>query len=119
LKYTKYSCEKLPSSEPKFSRNLLSPNYAVLPQKNCPPLQEGRGSLEKQLPFAASAQVDDDIVDFAAGAAYAGIHGIIAVGRLKIDLVGFADAASADSIAEPFMYGFHVRHNITTFPESR
>jgi len=31
LKYTKYSCEKLPSSEPKFSQNSLSPNYAVLP----------------------------------------------------------------------------------------
>jgi len=32
LKYTKYSCEKLPSSEPKFSQNSLSPNYAVLPK---------------------------------------------------------------------------------------
>ena len=31
LKYTKYSCKKMPSSEPKFSQDSLSPNYAVLP----------------------------------------------------------------------------------------
>ena len=31
LKYTEYSCEKLPSSELNFSRNLLLPNCAVLP----------------------------------------------------------------------------------------
>jgi len=30
LKYTKYSCEKLPSSEPRFSQDSLSPNDAVL-----------------------------------------------------------------------------------------
>jgi hypothetical protein len=32
LPYTKYACEKLPSSGPDFSRNLLLPYYAVLPQ---------------------------------------------------------------------------------------
>jgi hypothetical protein len=31
LQYTKYSCEKVPSSEPKFSQDSLSSNYAVLP----------------------------------------------------------------------------------------
>ena len=36
LKYTKYFCEKLPSSEPNFPRNLLLPYYAVLPKQYCP-----------------------------------------------------------------------------------
>ena len=31
LRYTKYICEKAPSSERKFSRNLLLPHYAVSP----------------------------------------------------------------------------------------
>ena len=31
LRYTKYICEKVPLSEPKFSQDLLLPNYAVLP----------------------------------------------------------------------------------------
>ncbi len=32
LRYTKYICEKVPLSEPKFSQDLLLPNYAVLPK---------------------------------------------------------------------------------------
>jgi len=31
LRYTKYICEKVPLSEPKFSQDLLLPNYAVSP----------------------------------------------------------------------------------------
>ncbi len=31
LRYTKYICEKVPLSEPKFFQDLLLPNYAVLP----------------------------------------------------------------------------------------
>ncbi len=30
----KYICEKVPLSEPKFSQDLLLPNYAVLPYEN-------------------------------------------------------------------------------------
>jgi hypothetical protein len=33
LKYTKDSGEEPPSSEPGFTQDLLSPNYAVLPKK--------------------------------------------------------------------------------------
>ena len=39
MRYTKYICEKVPLSEPKFSQDLLLPNYAVLP--NTPEQQAG------------------------------------------------------------------------------
>jgi hypothetical protein len=53
LTYTKYACEKLPSSEPDFSWNLLLPHYALLPSETPAKKwrQEKGAAKTEQLPF--------------------------------------------------------------------
>ena len=65
MRYTKYICEKVPLSEPKFSQDLLLLNYAVLPKQFPANIRLHPGRPEESCPgFGSCMQTALDELGF-------------------------------------------------------